>query len=84
MDWIGLILICFALPAVLSWVFCEILRKIGWIKEGDLKLDLEELKILSERQQPSWLLPLVLFMQPYREGAQPHCKAGYIQDDIPW
>ena len=40
MDWIGLVLICFVLPAILSWVFCEILRKIGWIKEGDLKLEL--------------------------------------------
>ena len=40
MDWIGLVLICFVLPAVLSWVFCEICRKIGWIKENDLKLDL--------------------------------------------
>ena len=40
MDWVGLILICFVLPAVLSWVFCEILRKMGWIKENDLKLDL--------------------------------------------
>ena len=40
MDWVGLVLICFVLPAVLSWVFCEILRKIGWIKENDLKLDL--------------------------------------------
>ena len=40
MDWIGLVLICFVLPAVLSWVFCAILRKWGWIKENDLKLDL--------------------------------------------
>ncbi len=40
MDWIGLVLICFVLPAILSWVFCLILRKIGWIKEGDLKLAL--------------------------------------------
>ena len=40
MDWIGLILICFVLPAILSYIFCEILRKIGWIKEGDLKLEL--------------------------------------------
>ena len=38
MDWIGLILISFILPAVLSVLFCEILRKIGWIKEGDLTL----------------------------------------------
>jgi hypothetical protein len=39
-DWIGLVLVCFILPAVLSFVFCEILRKMGWIKENDLKLDL--------------------------------------------
>ena len=38
-DWAGLVLICFVLPAVLSVVFCEILRKMGWIKENDLKLD---------------------------------------------
>ena len=40
MDWIGLVLVCFILPAILSYIFCEILRKLGWIKEGDLKLDL--------------------------------------------
>ena len=40
MDWVGLVLICFVLPAVLSVVFCEVLRKIGWIRENDLKLDL--------------------------------------------
>ncbi len=40
MDWLGLVMICFVLPAVLSFAFCEILRKIGWIQEGDLKLDL--------------------------------------------
>ena len=39
-DWIGLILICFILPAVLSVLFCKVLRKWGWIKPGDLKLDL--------------------------------------------
>ena len=38
MDWIGLVLICFVLPAILSWVFGQFFRKIGWIKEGDLKL----------------------------------------------
>ncbi|MCC8075917.1 MAG: PTS sugar transporter subunit IIC [Clostridiales bacterium] len=37
-DWAGLILICFVLPGLLSWIFCEILRKIGWIGEDDLKL----------------------------------------------
>ena len=40
MDWIGLVLICFVLPAILSVIFCNILRKWGWIKEGDLKLNL--------------------------------------------
>ena len=38
MDWIGLILICFILPAVISWLVCEAERKAGWIKENDLKL----------------------------------------------
>lgn len=40
MDWVGMILICFVLPAVLSTIFCEILRKCGWIRENDLKLEL--------------------------------------------
>ena len=40
MDWIGLVLICFVLPAVLSWLIAIPLRKKGWIKENDLKLDL--------------------------------------------
>ena len=38
-DWLGLALICFVLPAVLSWVICQGCRKLGWIKEGDLKLN---------------------------------------------
>ncbi|MBQ6876332.1 MAG: PTS sugar transporter subunit IIC, partial [Lachnospiraceae bacterium] len=38
-DWFGLIMISFVLPAVLTLIFGEILRKIGWIKENDLKLD---------------------------------------------
>ena len=37
-DWLGMALICFILPAVLSWSFCQVLRKIGWIREGDLVL----------------------------------------------
>ncbi len=40
MDWIGMILVCFILPGVLTWLFGLFFRKIGWIKEGDLKLDL--------------------------------------------
>ena len=39
MDWIGLILVCFVLPAVISLVTGNLLRKIGWIKENDLKLE---------------------------------------------
>ena len=39
MDWIGLVLICFVLPALISWGLGLLLRKIGWIREGDLKLD---------------------------------------------
>ena len=38
-DWLGLALICFILPGVLSWAFGLILRGIGWIREGDLTLD---------------------------------------------
>ena len=38
MDWIGLVLICIVLPAVLTWIFGLFFRKIGWIREGDLKL----------------------------------------------
>ena len=39
-DWLGLALISFVLPAVLTWLFAMPLRKWGWIKPGDLKLDL--------------------------------------------
>jgi uncharacterized membrane protein len=40
MDWIGLLLICVVLPAVLTWLISLPLRKWGWIKENDLKLDI--------------------------------------------
>ena len=39
-DWAGLVLICFVLPAVLAWATGLLLRRFGWIKPGDLKLDL--------------------------------------------
>ena len=39
MDWVGLILICIILPAVLTWLIGIPCRKLGWIKDGDLKLD---------------------------------------------
>lgn len=38
--WVGFVLICFILPALLSLVFNEIMRKTGLIKTGDMKLDL--------------------------------------------
>jgi uncharacterized membrane protein len=38
MDWIGLVLICFILPAAISLGVCELERKLGWIKKDDLKL----------------------------------------------
>lgn len=37
-DWIGLALVCIVLPAALSLCFNFILRKIGWVKDGDMKL----------------------------------------------
>ncbi|MDD6032082.1 MAG: PTS sugar transporter subunit IIC [Oscillospiraceae bacterium] len=39
MDWVGLILVSFVLPAVICWALGLLFRKQGWIKEGDLKLD---------------------------------------------
>ena len=38
MDWIGLVMVCFVLPAVLCGFFGWIMRKLGWIREGDLAL----------------------------------------------
>ena len=38
MDWVGLILICFVLPAGLTRRCAFFMRKWGWIKDGDLKL----------------------------------------------
>ena len=40
MDWIGLLMISFILPAVITYIVGEIFRKKGIIKDGDLKLDL--------------------------------------------
>ena len=39
MDWLGLVLICFVIPAVLCPLINGIFRKIGWVKDGDLKLE---------------------------------------------
>lgn len=39
-DWVGLVLICFILPALFSLVFDLVLRKLNWVKPGDMKLDI--------------------------------------------
>lgn len=39
MNWFGLLMICFVLPGLLSWAFGLLLRKINWIKPGDLALE---------------------------------------------
>ena len=41
--WLTLLLIalfCFILPGVLTWAISLLFRKLGWIKDGDLKLEL--------------------------------------------
>ena len=37
--WIGMALCCLILPAVLSLLFSLILKTIGWIKDGDMKIE---------------------------------------------
>ena len=37
-DWIGLIAISFILPAIFALIFDFVARKLGWVKEGDMKL----------------------------------------------
>lgn len=39
MDWAGLILISFVLPAVLCPLINLFCRKMGWVKDGDMKLN---------------------------------------------
>ena len=38
-DWLGLALVCVVLPAVICWALGLVERRLGWIKEGDLKLN---------------------------------------------
>ena len=38
MDWLGLILISFVLPAILCPLINMGCRKLGWVKDGDMKL----------------------------------------------
>ena len=38
-DWISMLLICFVLPAVFSYMFYFVFSLIKWIKPGDMKLN---------------------------------------------
>ncbi|MBR0447741.1 MAG: PTS sugar transporter subunit IIC, partial [Clostridia bacterium] len=38
--WVGIVVTCIVAPALLSLIFSEILRKVGWIRENDMKLAL--------------------------------------------
>lgn len=37
---LGVILVCFVLPAAIAFGVSELLRKVGWIKSGDMKIEL--------------------------------------------
>ena len=39
LGYVGIILLMIVLPAILNWLISEFMRKKGWLKEGDLKLD---------------------------------------------
>lgn len=39
-QWIGMVMICFILPIVLTWIIGKVFRAKGILKEGDLKIDL--------------------------------------------
>ena len=38
MDWLGMALICFVLPAIFSLAIGAVCRRLGWIRDGDMKL----------------------------------------------
>ncbi len=38
LDWAGLLLVCFILPAILCPLINLLCRKLGWVKDGDLTL----------------------------------------------
>lgn len=38
-DWLGLVLVCFVLPALLCPVINSFCRKLGWVKDGDMTLN---------------------------------------------
>lgn len=38
--WIGIAVVCFIVPAITSFIFGKLFRKINCVKDGDMKLDL--------------------------------------------
>ncbi len=44
---LGVVLLLFVLPAVLTWALGLLFRKIGWIKDGDLSLELKAQKAVG-------------------------------------
>ena len=38
-DWLGLLMICFVLPAILCPLLNSLCRKLGWVRDGDLTLN---------------------------------------------
>ena len=44
---LGVVLVLFVLPAVLTWALGLLFRKIGWIKDGDLSLELKAQKAVG-------------------------------------
>ena len=38
-EWLGMALVCFVLPALVSWLVAFVMRKAGVIVQGDMKLD---------------------------------------------
>ena len=40
MMWVGILLLNFILPAVVTLIISEFMRSKNWIKPGDLKLDI--------------------------------------------
>ena len=38
-DWLDLALIAIVLPAIICPLLNEVCRKLGWVKDGDLKLE---------------------------------------------
>ena len=49
-DWLGLLLICFVLPGIITWALSLPLRHFGWIKEGDLSLEEKKPEITSDNE----------------------------------